>query len=72
MKYYFAVVQDFTKQFTNRFGSHVHILDWALHLDEGTPHIHERHVFDCENEYGEIVPSRKSTGRIRDSTSKTG
>ena len=49
-----AVVQDFTKQFTNRFGSHVHILDWALHLDEGTPHIHERHVFDCENKYGEI------------------
>ena len=54
-----AVVQDFTKQFTNRFGSHVHILDWALHLDEGTPHIHERHVFDCENKYGEICPQQE-------------
>ena len=54
-----AVVQDFTKQFTNRFGSHVHILDWALHLDEGTPHIHERHVFDCENRYGEIAPQQE-------------
>ena len=56
-----AVVQDFTKQFTNRFGSHVHILDWALHLDEGTPHIHERHVFDCENKYGEsLSPAGKA------------
>lgn len=54
-----AVVQGFTKQFTNRFGSHVHILDWALHLDEGTPHIHERHVFDCENKYGEICPQQE-------------
>ena len=54
-----AVVQDFTKQFTNRFGSHVHILDWALHLDEGTPHIHERHVFDCENSYGEVAPQQE-------------
>ncbi len=42
-----------------RFGSHVHILDWALHLDEGTPHIHERHVFDCENKYGELCPQQE-------------
>lgn len=26
------------------YGSHIHILDWALHLDEATPHIHERHA----------------------------
>ncbi|MFQ7868841.1 MAG: serine/arginine repetitive matrix protein 2, partial [Mediterraneibacter gnavus] len=37
----------------------VHILDWALHVDEGTPHIHERHVFDCENKYGEICPQQE-------------
>ncbi len=42
-----------------KFGSHVHILDWALHLDEGTPHIHERHVFDCENKYGELCPQQE-------------
>lgn len=42
--------------FEERFGSHVHILDWALHLDETTPHIHERHVFDARNEYGELCP----------------
>lgn len=26
-----------------RFGSNVQVLDWALHMDEATPHIHERH-----------------------------
>ena len=38
---------------------YVHILNWALHLDESTPHIHERHVFDCENQYGEIAPQQE-------------
>ena len=38
---------------------YIHILDWALHLDEGTPHIHERHVFDCENRYGELCPQQE-------------
>ena len=42
-----------------KFGAHVHILDWALHLDEGTPHIHERHVFDCKNNYGELCPQQE-------------
>ena len=42
-----------------KFGTHVHILDWALHLDEGTPHIHERHVFDCKNNYGELCPQQE-------------
>jgi len=48
------VVNDFHIEFEKRFGTHIHVLDWALHLDEGTPHIHERHVFDCENKYGEL------------------
>ena len=34
-------------------------MDWALHLDESTPHIHERHVFDCENKYGEVAPQQE-------------
>ena len=37
---------EYFEEFNKRYGSHVHILDWALHLDEATPHIHERHVFD--------------------------
>ena len=48
----------FDKSITE-FGEHVHVLDWALHLDESTPHIHERHVFDCENKYGEVAPQQE-------------
>ena len=50
------IVSEFYEEFERRFGSHIHILDWAPHLDEGTPHIHERHVFDCKNRYGELCP----------------
>ena len=42
-----------------KFGTHVHILDWALHLNEGTPHIHERHVFDCKNNYSKLCPQQE-------------
>ena len=45
----FRIVNEFYEEFERRFGSHIHILDWALHLDEGTPHIHT----------GNCVPSRK-------------
>ena len=53
------VVLEFYQEFEKRFGSHVHILDWALHLDEGTPHIQERHVFDAQNQYGELCPQQE-------------
>ena len=56
----FSIVNEFYEEFERRFSSHIHILDWALHLDEGTPHIHERHVFDCEKPLrGNCAPSRK-------------
>ena len=57
----FQIATEFMDKFHERFGKHVHILDWALHLDEGTPHIHERHVFDCENKYGEVAPQQEKT-----------
>ena len=53
------IVTEFIDEFKAKFGDHVHVLDWALHLDESTPHIHERHVFDCENRYGEIAPQQE-------------
>jgi len=53
------VAMEFFDEFDHRFGEHIHILDWSLHLDESTPHIHERHVFDCENRYGEIAPQQE-------------
>ena len=53
------IVQEFMTTFQERFGSHVHSLDWALHLDETSPHIHARQVFDIENRYGEIEPKQE-------------
>ena len=50
---------EYFEEFNKRYGSHVHILDWALHLDETTPHIHERHVFDAVNQYGELCPQQE-------------
>lgn len=54
-----AISTQFFEEFQARFGEHIHLLDWALHVDEETPHIHERHVFDCENEYGELFPQQE-------------
>lgn len=31
------IVAEYFEEFQRRYGSHIHILDWALHLDEGTP-----------------------------------
>ena len=53
------IVTEFIEEFKGKFGEHVHVLDWALHLDESTPHIHERHVFDCKNKYGEVAPQQE-------------
>ena len=53
------IAVEFFEEFERRFGDHIHILDWSLHLDEATPHIHERHAFDCENRYGEIAPQQE-------------
>ena len=53
------IVTEFIEAFKAKYGEHVHVLDWALHLDESTPHIHERHVFDCENKYGEVAPQQE-------------
>ena len=53
------VLNDYHERFNERFGEHVHIIDWSLHLDETTPHVHERHVFDVVNKYGEIEPRQE-------------
>ena len=53
------IVGEFIIELDRRFGEHVHVIDWALHLDESTPHIHERHVFDYVNRYGEVEPKQE-------------
>lgn len=52
------IFEDFQKELKDRFGDHIHTIDWALHTEEGTPHIHERHVFDVTNRYGELQPKQ--------------
>lgn len=49
----------FFAEIDRRFGDYLHILDWSLHLDETTPHIHERHVFDCEDSHGHRFPQQE-------------
>ena len=53
------VVAEFFEEFEKRYGSHVHILDWALHLDEATPHVHVRQVYDALNKCGELCPQQE-------------
>jgi len=52
------VTEEFLRRFEERYGEYIHVIDWALHVDEKTPHIHERHVFDAPNRYGELAPQQ--------------
>lgn len=49
----------FKQQFEERYGKHIHMLDWAMHCDETTVHIQERHCFDYVNKYGEVEPKQE-------------
>lgn len=33
-------------------GNHMHVLDWAIHVDEASPHVHIRRVWDYEDKDG--------------------
>lgn len=55
----FQIANEFFEEMTALYGEHFHIIDWALHLDEATPHIHERHVFDCDDGHGHIKPQQE-------------
>ena len=52
------VVAELIQEIEKRYGSNIKILDWALHMDEGTPHIHERHVFFADDNYGKSFPKQ--------------
>ena len=54
-----VIVTEFFVEMEKRFGAHVHVLDWALHMDETSPHIHARQVFDVTNRYGECEPKQE-------------
>ena len=52
------VVTELIQEVEKRYGSNFKILDWALHMDEATPHIHERHVFFAKDDYGLLFPKQ--------------
>ena len=54
------IVEELLKRRDELYGSNVVTLDFALHNDESTPHIHERHVFQCRNRYGELIPQQEN------------
>lgn len=71
------ITVEFFNEHQKRYGKHVHILNWSLHLDESTPHIHERHVFDVINRYGERCPKQEQACKemgfeLPDPTAKQG
>ncbi len=53
------VVAELFEEIEKRYGSNYKILDWALHMDEETPHIHERHVFFADDGYGMNFPKQE-------------
>ena len=53
------VVTELFEEMEKRFGTNFKILDWALHMDEAMPHIHERHVFFADDGYGTLFPKQE-------------
>lgn len=51
-----VIINALLDEIEKRYGSHMFIIDMALHMDEATPHIHERHVFYAKNRNGEFYP----------------
>ena len=58
VKVFAMVVTELLQEMEKRYGTNFQVLDMALHLDEGTPHIHERHVFFADDGYGNLFPKQ--------------
>ena len=57
------VVAETMQEIDKRFGEYCRTMDWGLHIDEKTPHIHERHVFFAPDEYGFDMPQQEEACR---------
>ena len=57
------IVAETMQKIDERFGDYLCTLDWGLHVDEATPHIHERHVFFAPDEYGFKMPQQEEACR---------
>ncbi len=58
------IAEEYYQRLDDMYGENFHVIDWSLHMDEGTPHIHERHVFDCKNSYGETAPQQEKALKV--------
>ena len=52
------VVTELIDRMEKLYGSNYKCLNWALHMDESTPHIHERHVFFADDSHGMMFPKQ--------------
>lgn len=53
------VAAEMFEEAEKRYGTNMKILTWALHMDEGTAHIHERHVFFADDGHGFLFPKQE-------------
>lgn len=53
-----SCVNEFIKDMQERGGDNCHILDYAIHFDEATPHCHIRRVWDFINDEGDLEPGK--------------
>ena len=49
---------DLIKTLRQRWGDNLHLLDLAIHLDEGVPHCHLRMTFSALDKFGQQVPNQ--------------
>ena len=58
------IFEELKKEFEERFGSHVHIIDWALHMDEATSHSAGMKIYSdaSASDFFKSITKDKSTG----------
>ena len=56
---YMKVIQDWN----SKHGRHFHILDYAMHFDEKTPHVHERAIIDVKDKDGHFIIAQEKALR---------
>ena len=48
---------------SSKHGGHFHILDYAMHFDEDTPHVHERSIMDVQDKDGHFIIAQEKALR---------
>lgn len=56
---YMKAIQDWNY----KHGGHFHILDYAMHFDESTPHVHERAIMDVRDKDGHFIIAQEKALR---------